>query len=71
MFHTLKSDLLIRRCKHCGELFIVRGQIDMEYCHRGKGGESKQCSIIGATRSHWGSKEASAEGRMARIRGQA
>ena len=56
MYHTLKSSLLIRKCKHCGEFFIVHGRIDTEYCDRVKEGESKPCSIIGATRSYWGSK---------------
>jgi hypothetical protein len=56
MYHTLKSDLIIRKCKHCGEFFIVRGRIDIEYCDRVKDGETKPCCIIGATRSYWGSK---------------
>ena len=56
MYHTLKSNLLIRKCKYCGEFFIVRGRIDTEYCDRVKEGEVKPCSIIGATRSYWGSK---------------
>lgn len=32
----------------------------MEYCHRVKEGETKPCSIIGATRSYWDSKEGNA-----------
>ena len=56
MYQTLKSELLIRKCKHCGEYFIVRGRIDIEYCDRIKEGERKPCSIIGATRNYWGSK---------------
>ena len=52
LFHTLKSNLIIRRCKHCGEFFIVRGRIDIEYCDRIKPGETKPCSIIGASRSY-------------------
>ena len=56
LYHTLKSDLIIRKCKHCGEYFVVRGRIDTEYCDRIKEGETKPCSIIGATRSYWGSK---------------
>ena len=57
LYHTLKSNMLIRCCKHCGEFFVVRGRIDTEYCDRIKLGENKPCSIIGATRSYWGSKE--------------
>ena len=60
LYHTLKADMLIRRCKHCGEFFIVRGRIDTEYCDRVKEGETKPCSIIGATRSYWGSKNGDA-----------
>jgi len=56
LYHTLKSDLLLRKCKHCGEYFIVRGRVDTEYCDRQKPGETKPCSIIGATRSYWESK---------------
>ena len=56
LYHTLKSDLIIRKCKHCDEFFIVRGRIDIEYCDRVKEGETKPCCIIGATRSYWGSK---------------
>jgi len=60
LYHTLKSDLAIRRCKCCGEFFVVRGRADMEYCQRVKEGETKPCSMIGATRSYWGSKEGDA-----------
>ena len=38
----------------------MRGRIDTEYCERVKEGETKPCSIIGATRSYWGSKEGDA-----------
>jgi len=56
IYHTLKAGLPIRKCKHCGDYFVVRGRIDTEYCDRIKEGERKPCSIIGATRSYWGSK---------------
>ena len=56
LYHTMKSDLLLKKCKHCGEFFIVRGRIDIEYCGRKKAGEAKPCSIIGATRNYWGGK---------------
>jgi hypothetical protein len=56
LYHTIKSDLPLRRCKHCGEFFIVRGRIDTEYCDRIKDGETKPCALIGATRSYWDSK---------------
>lgn len=56
LYHTLKADLQLRKCKFCGEYFIVRGRIDIEYCDRVKEGETKPCSLIGATRSYWGSK---------------
>jgi hypothetical protein len=57
MYHMLKLNLLLRKCKHCDEYFIVRGRIDIEYCDRVKEGETKPCSIIGSTRTYWGSKE--------------
>jgi len=56
LYHTLKSELLLRKCKHCGEFFIVRGRVDIEYCDRIKEGETKPCSIIGATRNYWEGK---------------
>ena len=56
LFHTMKQDLILRKCKHCGEFFIVRGRIDTEYCERIKKGETKSCSIIGPTRTYWNSK---------------
>lgn len=56
LYHTLKADLQLRKCKYCGEYFIVRGRIDIEYCNRTKEGETKPCSLIGATRSYWNSK---------------
>ena len=56
LYHTLKANLIIKKCKYCGEYFVVRGRIDTEYCDRIKEGETKPCSIIGATRSYWGNK---------------
>ena len=56
LFHTLKAELPLRKCKHCGEFFIVRGRVDTEYCDRPKLDGSKPCSIIGATRNYWDSK---------------
>ena len=56
LHHTLKTELPIRKCKHCGEYFFVRGRSDTEYCDRKKPGKSKPCNIIGATRNYWESK---------------
>lgn len=56
LYHTLKQELPIRKCKYCSEFFIVRGRSDTEYCDRKKPGESKPCNIIGATRNYWDSK---------------
>jgi hypothetical protein len=56
LYHTLKTELPIRKCKHCGEFFVVRGRSDMEYCDRKKPGESKPCNIIGAARTYWEGK---------------
>ena len=57
LYHTLKMELPLRKCKYCNEYFIVHGRIDIEYCDRIKPGETKPCNIIGASRNYWGSKE--------------
>jgi len=31
LYHTLKADFLLRKCKHYGDFFIKRGRIDIEY----------------------------------------
>ena len=56
LYHTLKRDLPIRKCKYCNEFFIARGRVDIEYCDRKKPGETKPCSIIGASRNYWDGK---------------
>ena len=56
LYHTLKTELPLRKCKHCGEYFIVRGRSDMEYCERMKPGEKKPCNIIGSVRTYWEGK---------------
>jgi hypothetical protein len=58
--HPLKTDLKIPQYKCYGEFFIVRDRIDTEYCQSVKEGDTKQCSIIGATRSYRDSKEGNA-----------
>ena len=57
LYHTLKLELPIRKCKFCGEYFIVYGRIDTEYCDRIKPGESKPCSLVGATKTYWDGKK--------------
>jgi hypothetical protein len=57
LYHTLKLELPIRKCKFCNEYFIVRGRSDIEYCNRIKSGESKPCNIIGATKTYWDGKK--------------
>ena len=56
LFHTLKADMPLRKCKHCGEYFIVHKRSDTEYCDRQKIGETKPCSAIGAVRKYWDDK---------------
>lgn len=57
LYHTIKSNLILRKCKYCGEYFIVHGRVDTEYCNRIKEGETKPCSEIGAARNYWNDKE--------------
>ena len=57
LFHMLKQDLVIRKCKYCDEYFIVRGRSDTEYCDRIKKGESKPCNIVGAIKIYWDGKK--------------
>ena len=56
-FLLLFKSLPIRKCKYCNEYFIIRGRSDTEYCNRIKPGESKPCSIIGATKTYWDGKK--------------
>jgi len=57
LYHTIKQELPIRKCKYCNNYFIVRGRSDTEYCDRILSGETKPCSIIGATRNYWDGKK--------------
>ena len=56
LFHTLRENQPIKKCKYCGEYFIPHGRMDTEYCNRIKWGEKKRCSEIGAVRNYWGGK---------------
>jgi hypothetical protein len=56
LFHTLRANQPIKKCKYCGEYFIPHGRTDTEYCNRIKWGETKRCSEIGAVRNYWDSK---------------
>lgn len=56
LFHTLRENQPIKKCKYCGEYFIPHGRMDTEYCNRIKWGETKRCSEMGAIRNYWSGK---------------
>ena len=54
LFHTVKGDLPIKKCRCCGEYFVPSGRSDSEYCSRISLGENKRCAQIGAMRTFKG-----------------
>ena len=51
LFHTVKGELPIKKCRCCGEYFVPTGRSDSEYCSRISLGENKRCAQIGAMRT--------------------
>ena len=51
LFHTVKGELPIKKCRCCGEYFVPAGRSDSEYCSRISLGENKRCAQIGAMRT--------------------
>lgn len=45
-----KSDITIKRCRHCGRLFIA-DRLSVEYCQRIAKGETEPCDIVGPKKS--------------------
>lgn len=41
---------IIRKCKYCGQYFILSGRSDLEYCNSIVDGETKPCNQIGASK---------------------
>ena len=54
LFHTVKGELPIKKCRCCGEYFVPSGRSDSEYCSRISLGENKRCAQIGAMRTFKG-----------------
>ncbi len=54
LFHAIKGDLPIKKCRCCGEYFVPAGRSDSEYCSRISLGENKRCAQIGAMRTFKG-----------------
>lgn len=54
IFHAVKYDLPIKKCRCCGEFFVPAGRSDSEYCSRISLGENKRCAQIGAMRTFKG-----------------
>lgn len=54
LFHTVKDELPIKKCRCCGEYFVPSGRSDSEYCSRISLGENKRCAQIGAMRTFKG-----------------
>ena len=45
-----KSDLILKRCRHCGRLFIAERQ-NTDYCTRIMKGETEPCDVVGPKKS--------------------
>lgn len=45
-----KGDTIIKRCRHCGRLFIA-DRLTVEYCNRVADGETEPCDIAGPKKS--------------------
>ncbi len=45
----LELDLRIKKCKHCGRYFVLKGNYPTEYCDRIPEGETQTCQAIAAT----------------------
>jgi hypothetical protein len=45
-----KGDTIIKRCRHCGRLFIAERQ-SVDYCSRVAEGETEPCDIVGPRKS--------------------
>lgn len=41
-----KSDTIIKRCRHCGRLFVA-DRLSLDYCSRVAEGETEPCDVIG------------------------
>ena len=54
LFHAVKGELPIKKCRCCGEYFVPSGRSDSEYCSRISLGENKRCAQIGAMRTFKG-----------------
>ena len=54
LFHTVKGELPIKKCRCCNEYFVPTGRSDSEYCSRISLGENKRCAQIGAMRTFKG-----------------
>lgn len=54
LFHAVKGELPVKKCRCCGEYFVPSGRSDSEYCSRIILGENKRCAQIGAMRTFKG-----------------
>ena len=51
LFHTVKNQLPIKKCRCCGEFFVPTGRSDCEYCSRVNPADGQRCSGVGAMKS--------------------
>ena len=47
LLNSVKNDIVIKKCKNCGQYFIPFGRSDTEYCDRQAPGSKKSCNQIG------------------------
>ena len=48
MLQIIKNNIMYKKCKYCGNYFILKGRTDSEYCRRIMDGEQRPCCEIGA-----------------------
>lgn len=56
LLNIATHDLVLKKCKYCGNYFVPYGRSDMEYCPRIYYGENKPCDQIGAMKLYQAEK---------------
>lgn len=48
----LTLDLRVKKCKHCGRYFVLKGNYPTDYCDKVLSGQKKPCQLIAATNNY-------------------
>jgi len=52
LFQMLWHDVRIKKCKNCGEYFILKGNYKVDYCTNVRHGETQTCQALAAARNY-------------------